>query len=261
VITVGTAGWSLPKPTQGRFRGEGTHLARYARVLHGAEINSSFYRSHSTQTYAKWAAQTPPTFRFAVKVPRSITHEGRLRRARRPLEKFLGEVAGLGDKLGPLLIQLPPSFHYDRRVARAFLALLREYHQGPVVLEPRHESWFTTRAEAVLVAHRVSRVAADPASPAAAAEPGGWPDVAYYRLHGSPAKYWSVYPEEQVEHWARSLRRQPRDSDSWCIFDNTAGGGAVGNALQMTGLLADTGRAEAPEGARLSSGLLEADPS
>ena len=233
MIVVGTAGWSLPKASQAEFPPEGSHLARYACVLRGVEINSSFYRSHSQQTYAKWAAATPRTFRFAVKVPRTITHEGRLRRARRPLEQFLDEVSGLGTRLGPLLVQLPPSLEYEPRAARAFLTLLRECHQGSVVCEPRHASWFTARAEALLVRHRVARVATDPTSIAGAAEPGGWTGMTYYRLHGSPDKYWSVYPAERVERWAVALSKVPRTTDSWCVFDNPAGGGAIVNALQV----------------------------
>lgn len=233
MIVVGTAGWSLPKAEQGAFAPEGTHLTRYSRVLRGVEINSSFYRSHSAQTYARWAAATPGSFRFAVKVPKAITHDNRLRRARRPLEQFLAEVAGLGRKLGPLLVQLPPSFEYEARVVRAFLILLRDCHEGAVVCEPRHPSWFTARAQALLVDHRVARVATDPTSIEGAAVPGGWTGLAYYRLHGSPDKYWSVYPEERVEGWAQAMRRLPLNTDAWCVFDNTAGGGAIVNALQM----------------------------
>ena len=233
MIVVGTAGWSLPKAAQDEFPPAGSHLARYARVLRGAEINSSFYRGHSPTTYAKWADSTPETFRFAVKIPKAITHEGRLRRARRPLEQFLAEVAGLGRKLGPLLIQLPPSFEYEPRVARAFLKLLRDYHAGAVVCEPRHASWFTRRAEALLVEHRVARVATDPTAIPGAAVPGGWHGLTYYRLHGSPSRYWSVYPPERVERWVEEVRKLPPDTDAWCVFDNTAGGGAIVNALQM----------------------------
>jgi uncharacterized protein YecE (DUF72 family) len=236
VIVVGTAGWSLPRAVAKEFPGEGTHLARYARVLRGVEINSSFYRAHSPQTYAKWAAATPRGFRFAVKVPQAITHEGGLRRARRPLEQFLGEVAGLGKKLGPLLIQLPPSLEYERRTVRAFLALLRDRHEGVVVCEPRHASWFTSAADTVLVAHCIGRVAADPATVPAAAEPAGWlgrGSTAYYRLHGSPRKYWSTYAPERIERLAEEVLALPRQMDCWCIFDNTASGEAIENALQM----------------------------
>jgi uncharacterized protein YecE (DUF72 family) len=237
MITVGTAGWSLPKPVQDQFPGEGTHLSRYSRRLRGVEINSSFYRSHASQTYARWAAATPPGFRFAVKVPRIITHEGRLRRAREPLDRFLGEIAGLEKRLGPLLVQLPPSFEYEPRVVRAFLALLRDRHDGPVVWEPRHPSWFGARPDALLLGFRIARVAADPAVVAAAAVPGGWPKTAYFRLHGSPSKYWSTYPPEALAQWAKSIRKLPRGTDAWCVFDNTAGGGAAANALEMAALM------------------------
>jgi uncharacterized protein YecE (DUF72 family) len=80
---------------------------------------------------------------------------------------------------------------------------------------------------------RVGRVAADPAVVAAAARPGGWPRTIYYRLHGSPRKYWSIYSAEQVVKWADELRALPRRATVWCVFDNTAGGGATGNALQV----------------------------
>ena len=117
MVVVATAGWSIPRTVATQFPGEGTHLKRYARVLRGVEINSSFYRDHSSDTYARWAAQTPRTFRFAVKVPRTITHDARLRGARRPLEQFLLGVRGLGARLGPLLVQLPASHLYEPRVA------------------------------------------------------------------------------------------------------------------------------------------------
>ena len=75
----------------------------------GVEINSSFYRPHRLSTYQRWADDVPDHFRFAVKMPKTITHEGRLRDVAEPLQRFLGEIAGLGDKLGPVLIQLPPA--------------------------------------------------------------------------------------------------------------------------------------------------------
>ena len=126
MIIVGTAGWSLPRSAGRAIPDSGSHLSRYSRVLHGTEINSSFARWHSTKTYAKWAKSTPRGFRFAVKMNQAITHDARLRRARKPLEQFLTEVAGLGSKLGPLLVQLPPSLEFDSRVAREFFDLIRQ---------------------------------------------------------------------------------------------------------------------------------------
>ena len=151
-VVVGTAGWSIPRASAADFAGEGTHLERYGRRLCGAEINSCFYRPHASATYAKWAAATPPAFRFAVKLPKAITHELRLARARVPLERFLDETGGLGGKRGPILIQLPPSFAFDARVVGRFLTLLRSRYDGPVVCEPRHASWASAAADAFAVA-------------------------------------------------------------------------------------------------------------
>jgi len=237
MIIVGTAGWSIPRAVAARFPEVGTHLRRYAALLRGVEINSSFYRHHAAGTYERWAKQTPRAFRFAIKLPRQITHDDRLRRARRPLEEFLASIAGLGRRLGPLVVQLPPSLAFEARVARGFFTLLRECHDGPVVCEPRHASWFGPQANAVLVRHRVGRVAADPAVVPAAALPGGWPGTVYYRLHGSPRKYWSIYERERLKRWAQELAALPRATLVWCVFDNTAAGGAAGNALQLLAML------------------------
>src|SRR5690349_6695706 len=117
---IGCAGWSLPRDTWPRFSGAGTHLERYASRFAAVEINSSFYRSHRPETYIRWAASVPGAFRFAVKLPKAITHVLRLRQPAAPLAEFLAEVAGLGSRLGCLLVQLPPSLGFDRKLARAF---------------------------------------------------------------------------------------------------------------------------------------------
>lgn len=245
MIVVGTAGWSIPRAAAGAFPGSGFHLERYSRVLGCTEINSSFHRPHARAVYARWASLTPPEFRFSVKVPRPITHEGALKRARVPLEQFLSEIAGLGSKLGPLLVQLPPLLAFNVRVARSFFELLRERHAGPVVCEPRHATWFESAAVKILIAHRIGLVAADPPHVTDAIRPGGWMGprgdgagaVVYYRLHGSPRTYWSRYPIERIERWAQDLRALPSSADAWCIFDNTASGSAIENALELVGRL------------------------
>src|SRR3954469_21019815 len=123
-MRIGTAGWAISREAAASFPGDGRHLARYAAVLGCAEINSSFHRSHRVEIYRRWAEQTPPGFRFSVKLPRSITHEGRLRRAREPLRRFLDEAAGLGDRLAVLLVQLPPSHAFEARATPRFFGLL-----------------------------------------------------------------------------------------------------------------------------------------
>jgi uncharacterized protein YecE (DUF72 family) len=237
VIIVGTAGWSIPRACAKAFPPEGTHLRRYAMKLRGVEINSSFYREHTRETYARWARQTPRAFSFAVKLPQRITHDGRLHAARWPLQEFLADLVGLGRRLGPLLVQLPPSLAFEPRVARRFFALLRGLHCGPVVCEPRHASWFAADADRLLVQHRIGRVAADPAVVPGAALPGGWPGIVYYRLHGSPRKYWSTYEIERLAGWAQALKGLSRGTTAWCVLDNTAGGGAAPNALKLREML------------------------
>ena len=231
-MLIGTAGWSIPRVSADRCGGEGSHLARYARVFTAAEINSSFHRPHRRSVYERWAADTPAGFRFAVKLPRAITHDTRLRRARQPLAEFLEQSGGLGEKRGPLLMQLPPSFAFDARVAGRFLTLLRAAYAGPVVCEPRHATWFTTGAERLLLQHHVARVAADPPPVPGADEPGGWHAIVYYRLHGSPRKYWSRYSASFIDALQLKLSRHSSEQ-VWCVFDNTASGAALENAWEL----------------------------
>jgi uncharacterized protein YecE (DUF72 family) len=235
---IGTAGWSIPRASAHRFAEEGTHLQRYAHVFPCAEINSSFHRPHSRATYEKWAACAPDAFRLSAKVPRTITHDQKLRRARLPLERFLEETSGLGKRRGPLLVQLPPSLAFEPRVARTFFELLRSRHGGSIVCEPRHETWFTPAADLLLVRHRIARVSADPPPAPGADVPGGWKGLVYYRLHGSPRKYWSRYDDAFIARLAEALRAVPVSVDAWCVFDNTASGAALENAWELQSLLA-----------------------
>lgn len=233
VVRVGTAGWSLSTRFAGEFSGEGTHLERYGRVFEAVEINTTFYRPHRPATFARWAESVPAEFRFAVKVPKAITHERRLTGAEGLLDGFLDQVGGLGDRLGPLLVQLPPSLGFAGEVAEGFFAGLRQRFGGLVACEPRHATWFTEEADALLTGFRVGRVAADPAPVAAAAVPGGWAGLVYHRLHGSPRMYYSAYGAEALELRAQELAAAGAGVAAWCIFDNTADGEAVGNALEL----------------------------
>ena len=233
-VLVGCAGWSLPREHQAGFPAEGTHLERYAARFPAAEINSSFYRPHRPSTYARWSAAVPPSFRFSVKVPKAITHGLRLRGAGDALDAFLAEAGGLGERLGCLLVQLPPSLDFDPAVAGEFFCALRDRTAVPVACEPRHASWFTAEADGLLAGAGIARVAADPARVPEAAEPGGAPDTVYYRLHGSPRIYYSAYDEAYLDALAARLREHSAAGRrAWCIFDNTAAGAATADALDL----------------------------
>lgn len=177
--------------------------------------------------------------RFAVKLPKAITHQLRLQGTEGLLEAFLGEVSGLGEKLGCLLVQLPPSLAFEPAVAAAFFAGLRSRSALPAACEPRHPSWFTPEADRLLRDLSLARVAADPACVPAAAEPGGIRSLAYYRLHGAPRTYYSAYEEAFLTALATRIRADLAAArDVWCIFDNTALGAATRNALELQGDLA-----------------------
>ena len=107
----------------------------------------------------------------------------------------------------------------------------------PVACEPRHASWLSPEADALLDGFRIARAAADPAKLPAAAEPGGWAGLSYFRLHGSPRMYFSAYGPDAVRRLARRLR-SVRSDDAWCIFDNTASGAAAADALELAAQLA-----------------------
>lgn len=240
MTSIGTAGWSIPRVSGHRFEGEGTHLQRYSRVFSCAEINSSFHRPHAPSTYARWAEATPDHFMFAVKMPRTVTHDARLEKPAEGLRRFLEETAGLAGKRGPLLVQLPPSLSFESRVVGRFFECLRKRYEGLVVCEPRHDSWTSASAVKLLVRHRVGRVAADPPLSPALALPGGWDGLIYLRLHGSPRIYWSAYPREYLDALATMLRGLK--APAWCIFDNTASGAAIENAWDLSERLARNGR-------------------
>lgn len=236
-VIIGTAGWTIPPAFGHHFWGEGAHLDRYARVLSGAEINSSFHRPHRRSTYERWAGATPPAFRFSVKLPKAISHARRLVDVEDLLEPFIAEVAGLGGKLAVLLVQLPPSFAFDRAVVDRFFTDLRARTVVAVACEPRHPSWFGDEADACLAAHRAARVVADPVLARGGEMPGGWPGLRFHRLHGSPRVYYSAYDKTFIRDLATQLRRY--DTPTWCVFDNTASGAAVANALALQAALTD----------------------
>ncbi|MDB4980091.1 MAG: hypothetical protein JWM82_843 [Myxococcales bacterium] len=232
-VFVGTAGWSVPRAVAARFPIEGSALARYAQRFSGVEINSTFWRRHQPGTFARWHDTVPTGFEFSLKLPRTITHDARLRGARALLREFFDDIAGLGKKLGPLLIQLPPSLSFDARVAGAFLRTLRGLHGGAVVCEPRHTSWFTPAGDALLAAHEIGRVAADPPRVPGGDQPGGFASIIYYRLHGSPVMYRSAYGAARLATLAKALREAATCATVWCMFDNTASGAAAADGLEL----------------------------
>lgn len=232
---IGCAGWNIPSADASAFPSGGSHLQRYAAVFSAVEINSSFYRSHRPSTYARWRDSVPDTFRFSIKIPRDITHNQRLRSSGELLERFLYEVSHLEEKLGCLLLQLPPSLAFVQADVADFLARLRERFDGYVVCEPRHRSWNDGAARQMLQTWSVARAIADPEPVPSSPIPAT--DVRYFRLHGSPEMYASSYSDDFLTALAERLDEEMRlKRQVWCVFDNTMHGAATHNALALRNL-------------------------
>ena len=237
---IGCAGWSLPRENRSAFSEQGSHLQRYAERFNAVEINSSFYRPHRPQTWQRWAQSVPADFRFSVKMPKAITHECRLKDAEGLLEQFLFQCGHLEEKLGCLLVQLPPSLAYEWNPADDFFAGLRQRYQGLLVLEPRHSSWGEAQAQGMLNDLHIAQVAADPSPISGGDQPAGWPGAQYWRLHGSPRIYHSAYEPAALQLLATKLQAASQSGiETWCIFDNTASGHAVSDALLLDAALGE----------------------
>jgi uncharacterized protein YecE (DUF72 family) len=232
-VRIGCAGWNIPRAVTSRFACGASHLERYALVFNACEINSTFYRPHKIETWERWRESVPANFKFSVKAPRKITHESALNCGAELFSPFLRQIRVLKEKLGPILFQLPPRLEYQPVRTLRFLSMLREFYQGSVVWEPRHPSWFVEEVDELLKEFHVARVAADPACVPSAARPGGWSSLVYYRLHGSPRTYYSPYTDNFLSETAAQFAQLSANSAVWGIFDNTAAGASIPNALTL----------------------------
>ncbi len=241
---MGTSGWHYPH-WRGRFYPEGlaseAWLGHYAAQLPCVELNNSFYRLPRPEAIAEWVRATPQTFRFAVKASRLITHMKKLRDCERPLAVFLDTVERFGDKLGPILFQLPPRWHVNALRLQAFLGTLPPEHR--YVFEFRDPSWHTQEVYGVLAEHRAALCLF---------QLGGWrspevltTDLVYVRLHGPRGPYAGRYGPRELESWARRLagwRAQGREV--YLFFDNDERGYAVENARSLLHLCETLGTAK-----------------
>lgn len=236
-LRIGTAGWTIPRDVAATFPEEGRGLERYAARFSCAEINSSFHRSHRESTWRGWAESVPDGFLFSVKLSKEITHKLKLRDCAEPTAAAVAEMRILGDRLGVVLVQLPPSLEFDEGLASAFFRELRGHWTGALACEPRHASWFEAEADSLLKEYEVARVGADPARVTDGDLPGGWRGMAYFRLHGSPVMYRSSYDDGRLETLAARIgTERERGVPVWCIFDNTASSAATGDAVKLGGL-------------------------
>ncbi|MCW2844961.1 MAG: hypothetical protein JWN22_2877, partial [Nocardioides sp.] len=265
---IGISGWTY-RAWRGDFYPDGLpqrrELAYAASRMTSVEVNGSFYSLQWPSSWQRWAEEVPDGFVFAVKGSRFITHFKRLVDTRAPLANFLASgVLSLGDRLGPLLWQLPATVQHDEQRLADFLALLprttgeaaalaaqhddriaeERVWRGEVVdrplqhaLEPRHPSFASERAQAQLADAGVAVVVAESA--------GRWPVLdqargpfVYVRLHGETDLYTSRYSDLALDRWAERVRAWTEEGrDVHVYFDNDARGHAPHDALRLIGRL------------------------
>ncbi len=243
-LFIGTSGWNYPD-WRGRFYPESLraaeYLSYYSRHFPTTEVNYSFYHLPRTSTYGNWAAQVPDAFRTPLKASRTISHIRRLKDVDEPWARFLENAAALGHKLGPILVQLPPTFQADAALLREFLHLRPAAARGGsprLAFEFRHPSWFDDRIIDLLAEHEVCLVIADSSRYVCApAEPTA--PFVYLRFHGPRELFGSEYSREQLKEWAGRIRRWLAAGRSvYAYFNNDFHGYAISNARLLASLLA-----------------------
>lgn len=238
---VGTSGWHY-KHWRDDFYPHGLPAARwfdhYARTFDTVELNASFYRQPKPAAWALWRNEAPPGFLFAVKASRYITHTRRLAVEPGSLQLLYDGARRLGDHLGPILYQLPPTFRRDASNVRRFEAFLELLPRELThVFEFRHESWFAGPTFEVLDAHGAGFCAFHmPGLESPLRATGG---LLYMRFHGSGERYGGNYPDDELGRWAERLRVAARETrQAFVYFNNDIGGHAPRNALRLRELLA-----------------------
>ncbi len=243
MILLGTSGWQYRDWRERLYAGlpQRAWLGHFAGQFATVEVNNAFYRLPERQTFANWRAQTPDDFRFAVKMSRYLTHIRRLREPAEPVARFLDRAAGLGDRLGPVLLQLPPTLRAD---ADALDAVLAQFPTGVrVAVEPRHASWWCAQVRAVLERRGAALCWADrrgrPQTPL-------WrtTDWGYLRLHEGAATPRPGYGRTALASWLRRIEAAYAPlhrHEVYVYFNNDPGGAAVRDAATLGRLVAQTG--------------------
>jgi uncharacterized protein YecE (DUF72 family) len=232
-VLVGTSGWQY-RDWRGRFYPErlaqAKWLEHYAERFATVESNNAFYRLPEPHTFAAWAARTPPDFVMAVKASRFLTHIKRLRDPQEPVRRFVDHAGNLGAKLGPVLLQLPPSLRADLAALRD--ALERFPPGMRVAVEPRHQSWFSDETRALLTELGAALCLADsPHRTTPLWRTAGW---GYVRFHEGTATPWPCYSERALTTWAARLADLwGPDAQVFAYFNNDPGCAAVYDAARF----------------------------
>jgi uncharacterized protein YecE (DUF72 family) len=237
-VWIGTSGWSYPSWARDLYAGvpRAHWLAAYAARFDAVEVDASFYRAIARTTYARWRADTPAPFRFAIKGHRYLTHVRRLDGVDAALARQRDAAAALGDKLAAVLWQLPARFARNLDRLRCFAHALAAWPAVRHAIEFRHPSWFDDAVAELLAHYRIANCQSDAAD---------WPrwdavttDVVYVRLHGRVLTYESRYDARALRRWADRIERWRGERRTvYVYFDNTDSGHAWRDALRLRALL------------------------
>ena len=245
VLLIGTSGWQYkdwrPPKTAAEDRpylypaglAQSRWLERYASRFAVVEINNAFYRLPEKDTFRKWRETTPKDFVYAVKMSRYLTHVKRLKDPVEPVGRFMERAEALGDKLGPVLLQLPPTLRADLAALDETLSAFPK--SVKVAVEPRHETWFTDEVRALLAKHGAALCWADrkgrPITPL-------WrtADFGYLRMHEGRADPWPRYGEASLNSWLDRIAEDLPRVPVYVFFNNDPGGAAVIDADAMAAL-------------------------
>ncbi|MBW3648749.1 MAG: DUF72 domain-containing protein [Actinobacteria bacterium] len=242
-VLVGTSGWQYAD-WRGRFYPQELPqrlwLEHHALAFATTEVNNSFYRLPARTVFEGWAARTPPDYVFTVKASRFFSHIKRLREPAEPVARLMDRVAGLGDKLGAVLLQLPPDMACDLERLDSCLACFPA--GSHVAVEPRHSSWWTDETRAVLTERGAALVWAErdsrPVAPL-------WrtADWGYLRLHAAGGEQIWPYEQSVLRSWALRVAQAFDDEQTAYVYtNNDPGGAAVRDATVLGRLLREHGR-------------------
>jgi uncharacterized protein YecE (DUF72 family) len=241
MVHIGTSGWQY-RDWRGTFYPKGVPqrdwLRHYAARFATVELNNSFYRLPERSSFERWREVTPDDFVVAVKMSRFLTHVRRLRDPGPPVELFLERARGLGDKLGPVLLQLPPQLQADPE--RLADTLDRFPDDVRVAVEPRHDSWFDDRVRALLEDRRAALCLAD--SPRRRTPAWRTADWGFVRFHEGRAAPHPCYGDRALTTWVERIASLwSPGADVYCYFNNDTRACAVRDAVTFAGLATRAG--------------------
>jgi uncharacterized protein YecE (DUF72 family) len=236
-VRIGCSGW-VYKHWRGLFYPEGLPqrlwFERYAEEFDTVEINNSFYRLPPASTFDKWRKQAPPGFCYAVKANRFLTQAKKLKDCEEPLQRMMAAARHLGDRLGPMLYQLPPKMGLNLDRLESFLKILPK--DVTSVFEFRNTGWYVPETYDLLERYGASFCVHD--MPGSASERVATGAIAYVRFHGGEGKYWGRYSDEGLLWWADWIVEQARSGRSaWCYFNNDIGGHAIEDARTLKSMI------------------------